>query len=148
MKLTLENINEGQDEVIIRYLERTEDINSLIQYIERRGEKIAAVMNDRKILIAPGDVLYLESVDNSVFVYTDDAVAKTSITLASAEEAFSAEGFFRCSKSMVINIYRISYLKSISGNRADVTMDNGEHVIISRRYVKALRSILKGEHYE
>ncbi len=148
MKLTLENINEGQDEVIIRYLERTEDINSLIQYIERRGEKIAAVMNDQKILIAPGDVLYLESVDNSVFVYTDDAVAKTSITLASAEEAFAAEGFFRCSKSMVINIYRISYLKSISGNRADVTMDNDEHVIISRRYVKALRSILKGEHYE
>lgn len=55
------------------------------------------------------------------------------------------KGFFRCSKSMVINIYRINKLKSMSGNRIDVTMDNGEHVIISRRYAKELRSTLKGE---
>lgn len=146
MKLTLEQITEGIEEIIIRYRERTESLDNLIRSIEQRGEKILAVNEGGKILLAPSDVLYLESVDNTVFVYTDNEVGKTSLTLAVAEEAFASEGFFRCSKSMVINIYRISYLKSISGNRADVTMDNGEHVIISRRYVKALRSILKGEN--
>lgn len=146
MKLTLEQITEGIEEIIIRYRERTESLDNLIRSIEQRGEKILAVNDSGKILLAPSDVLYLESVDNTVFVYTDNEVGKTSLTLAVAEEAFASEGFFRCSKSMVINIYRISYLKSISGNRADVTMDNGEHVIISRRYVKALRSILKGEN--
>lgn len=146
MKLTLEQITEGIEEIIIRYRERTESLDNLIRSIEQRGEKILAVNESGKILLTPSDVLYLESVDNTVFVYTDNEVGKTSLTLVVAEEAFASEGFFRCSKSMVINIYRISYLKSISGNRADVTMDNGEHVIISRRYVKALRSILKGEN--
>ena len=146
MKLTLEQITEGIEEIIIRYRERTESLDNLIRSIEQRGEKILAVNESGKILLTPSDVLYLESVDNTVFVYTDNEVGKTSLTLAVAEEAFASEGFFRCSKSMVINIYRISYLKSISGNRADVTMDNGEHVIISRRYVKALRCILKGEN--
>ncbi len=145
MKLTLEQITQGQEEIIIRYREMTDSLGSLIRSIEQRGEKIMAMTEEGKVLLAPSEVLYLESVDNCVYVYTESSVAKTSMTLAVAEEAFASEGFFRCSKSMVINIYRISYLKSISGNRADVTMDNGEHVIISRRYVKELRRILKGE---
>lgn len=145
MKLTLQQITEGQEEVIVRYFERNEEVDSLIRRIEQKNDKILAVNEDRKILITPGDVLYLESVDNAVYVYTENEIGKTSLTLAMAESLYEDEGFFRCSKSMVINIYHISYLKSIPGNRVDVTMDNGEHVIISRRYVKTLRSILKGE---
>lgn len=145
MKLTLQQITEGQEEVIVRYFERNEEVDSLIQRIEQKNDKILAVNEDGKMLIAPSDVLYLESVDNAVYIYTKTEVGKTSLTLAVAESMYADEGFFRCSKSMVINIYHISYLKSISGNRVDVTMDNGEHVMISRRYVKTLRSILKGE---
>lgn len=145
MKLTLQQITKGQEEVIVRYFERNEEVESLIRRIEQKNDKILAVNEDRKILVAPADVLYLESVDNAVFMYTKTEVGKTGLTLAVAESMYADEGFFRCSKSMVINIYHISYLKSISGNRVDVTMDNGEHVIISRRYVKTLRSILKGE---
>lgn len=145
MKLTLQQITEGQEEVIVRYFERNEEVDSLIRRIEQKNDKIFAVTKDKKILIAPADVLYLESVDNLVYVYTEKEVGSTGLTLASAESLYESEGFFRCSKSMVINIYHIEYLKSIAGNRVDVTMDNGEHVIISRRYVKALRAILKGE---
>ena len=145
MKLTLQQITKGQEEVIVRYFERNEEIDSLIRRIEQKNDKILVVKEDKKILIKPSDVLYLESVDNAVYLYTEGEVGKTSLTLATAESMYAEEGFFRCSKSMVINIYHISYLKSIPGNRVDVTMDNGEHVIISRRYVKTLRSILKGE---
>ncbi len=145
MKLTLQQITDGGDEIIIRYRQRTDEIDDLIRTIELRRSRISAETDGVKQLIAPADVLYLESVDNSVFVYTADTVAKTELTLTSAESLYSQNGFFRCGKSVVINIYHISYLKSISGNRVDATMDNGEHVIISRRYVKALRSILKGE---
>ena len=145
MKLTLQQISEGQEEVIVCYYERNEEIESLIRRIEQKNDKLLGVVEDRKILIAPGDGLYLESVDNIVYVYTQKIVGKTGLTLSLAESLYENDGFFRCSKSMVINIYHIEYLKSIAGNRVDVTMDNGEHVVISRRYVKALRSILKGE---
>lgn len=145
MKITLEQITEGAEEIIIRYRQRTEEIDLLIKSIEQRRDRIYGEKDGVKMLIAPSDVLYLERVDSTVYVYTENEVAKTNLTLALAENTYSTEGFFRCGKSMVINIYHIEYLKSISGNRVDVTMDNGEHVIISRRYVKALRSILKGE---
>lgn len=145
MKITLEQITDGQEEIIIRYLEKNEEIDSIVRSISRRKDKIYAEANGGKLLISPDDILYLESVDGSVYVYTKNIAAKASLTLTSAESIYSDYGFFRCSKSMVLNIYHIQHLKSISGNRVDVTMDNGEHVIISRRYVKTLRSILKGE---
>jgi len=145
VKITLEHITEGADEVIVRYRERTPEIEALIQSLEHRRDRICAEKDGVKMLISPSEVLYLESVDSNVYVYLKDDVAAASLTLAAAENTYADDGFFRCSKSMVINIYHIAYLRSISGNRVDVTMDNGEHVIISRRYVRALRSILKGE---
>lgn len=45
---------------------------------------------------------------------------------------------------MILNLYKISFLKSEPGNRIRATMENGEQVMISRRYAKELRQILKG----
>jgi len=145
LKITLRQIDEGQDEIIICYRQRTEEIDSLIHSIEQRRDRIYGEKDGQGVLISPADVLYMESVDGAVYVYVSNEVARTSLTLSMAESTYAHEGFFRCSKSMVINIYHVAYLRSISGNRVDATMDNGEHIIISRRYVKALRSILKGE---
>lgn len=145
MKITLEQITDGQEEIIIRYLERTGEIDDIIRSISRRRGKICVEADGGQLLVSPDDVLYLESVDGNVYAYTKILAARTNLTLSAAESLYSDDGFFRCSKSMVLNIYHIQHLKSISGNRVDVTMDNGEHVIISRRYVKALRIIMKGE---
>ena len=71
MKLTLQQITEGQEEVIVRYFERNEEVDSLIRRIEQKNDKILAVNEDRKILITPGDVLYLESVDNIYYLGVD-----------------------------------------------------------------------------
>ena len=40
---------------------------------------------------------------------------------------------------------RISELRSESGGRINAVMENGEHVIISRRYAKLFRRELRGE---
>lgn len=144
MKLTMQQISDGQEEIIIRYREMTQEIESLVRSVRRREVRIPAQEGEKKLLIDPEDVLYLESIDDQVYICTAESVAAVSLTLTAAEEAYSYCGFFRCSKSMVINIYHIEYLKSIPGSRVDAALDNGEHVIISRRYVRALREVLKG----
>ena len=55
------------------------------------------------------------------------------------------ESFFRCSKSMIINIGKVRALRSLSSNRIDATMEGGEHIMISRRYAVDFRRLLKGE---
>lgn len=144
MKVRLQKVQNEREEVIIRYREMTPEIEHIIRYVEGKEEKIPAVKDGQQYMIKPGDIIYLESVDGGTYVYTREEVYRTALTLAQAEAYYGKEGFFRCSKAMVINIYRITKLKSEPQNRIDATMDNGEHVLISRRYAKELRSILKG----
>lgn len=145
MKITLQQIHEGNEEIIIKYKQMSKQIDSIVKFVEGQNEKLLGIKDSQQFYISIHKVIYLESVDGVTYLYTEEDVYKVGFTLAQFEILYMQEGFFRCSKSMVINIYRISRLKSMSGNRIDVTMDSGEHVIISRRYAKELRSVLKGE---
>lgn len=145
MKVVLQQISEGNEEIRIRYRQMTEQIEEIVHYIEGQGDKLIGIKDGQQFMLRPYDVLYLESVEGTAYLYTEKEVYRSSLTLMAAERAYGDEGYFRCSKSMVLNIYRIQKLQSMPGNRIDVTMDNGEHAVISRRYAKELRSILKGE---
>lgn len=144
MKLTLNKISEGEEEIIIRYREMTGRIETVIGILQGTGQRISAEFEGGRAFLAPEEILYLESVDGAVFAYLKDRVCKVAQSLERLSGVYADRGFFRCSKSMVINIYKISYLKSESGNRIRATMENQEEVMISRRYAKRLRQILKG----
>lgn len=101
--------------------------------------------DEGSVRIDPADILYLESVDDRVFVYTRETVARIDRTLSSFVTETDDESFFRCSKSMVINVNRVKTLKSLSSNRIDATMESGEHIIISRRYAAEFRRLLRGD---
>lgn len=145
MKVTLEQISGGIEEIIIKYKEMTGQIEGIVNYINQNEKKLIAFQDGQQISLPPQNVIYLESVDGVTYVYTSREVYRTNLSLAAVEAMYMKEGYFRCSKSMIINIYRIERLKSEPGNRIDARMDNGEHVVISRRYAKELRSILKNE---
>lgn len=144
MKLTMRRITQGEDEVIIRYREMNEQIEAIAGMARGAPQKISAFAEGRTFLVLPEDILYLESVDGATFAYLEKQVCKVQMSLLTAVVCFENRGFFRCSKSMVVNIYRISYLQSKPGSRICATMENGEEVMISRKYAKGLRQMLKG----
>lgn len=144
MNIRLEQIHDGNDEIIIRYHEMTDEIDNIIQYLDRSTNGIVCKKDGKQIMLVPGDILYFESVDGVTYVYSKEDVYISTMTLALIEQEYEEIGYFRCSKSMIINIYQIDRLQSRPGNRIDAEMNNGEHVIISRHYAKDLRNILKG----
>lgn len=145
MKLLMNRITEGEEEVIIHYREMNEQIEAIIGIVEGLETRISAQWENKQILIKPEEVLYFESVDAVTYVYLTDKVAKLDKSLAELALRYEDRGFFRCSKSMVLNIYKIAYLKSETGSRILATMENKEQVMISRKYAKLLRQILKGD---
>ncbi|MGN0495810.1 MAG: LytTR family DNA-binding domain-containing protein [Lachnospiraceae bacterium] len=145
MKLTMEKIMEGEDEVIIRYHEMNDEIETIASVVRTTGKRIEGYEEDRQFLLLPEHIYYFESVDGVTYAYLKDRVCKINDSLERLAIHYESRGMFRCSKSMVINIYKISYLKSESGNRICATMENGEQVMISRRYARILRQILKGD---
>ncbi len=144
MKLTMNRIRQGSEEVIIRYREMTPQIEAIAGMVQGTGQKLWGIWQEERILISPEEVFYLESVDGASFVYLKDKVCRVSGGVGELAALYAGRGFFRCSKSMALNIHRIERLKSEPGNRIRATMENGEQVMISRKYSGQLRQILKG----
>lgn len=144
MKLTLERITDGDEEVVIRYYEMDEEIEAIAGIVQGTGLRIPAVWEGQTLLVLPEMVYYIENVDGTTYAYLDDKIVRVPESLRALELHYGNRGFFRCSKSMILNIYKIGYLKSEPHNRIRATMENGEQVMISRKYAKELRQILRG----
>ena len=145
MKIDIKKIDEGEESIVIRYKELTSPVDKIISILDNSQNKIWGRVEDQSIAVGLSDILYLESVDDKVFAYTKDKVLKIDGSLQSFMLIVNDDTFFRCSKSMVINVNRVISLKSLSSNRIDATLEGGEHIMISRRYASEFRRLLKGE---
>lgn len=144
MKISLEQILSGEEEIIIRYRNMTPELEKIIDSLKREPVFLTGKNGERQYRILPEDIYYFESVDERLFACTSEAEYQVMFTLTEAEEKLSSYGFFRCNKSFVVNINHITSVRSEMGNRIDALLDNQEHVIISRRYAKEFREWLRG----
>lgn len=145
MRYTINKINKGEDELILNYKEKNPEVEAVLLFMDKRQRKLIGRKNDETIVFAPEEILYIEKVDNKTFVYTDDNEIQVEMSLYSIELFLDDESYFRCSKSMIINVNKVEMLKSMQSNRIDATLVSGEHIIISRTYASDFRKLLKGE---
>lgn len=145
MKFTTNQIHQGEDEVILNYKEMNEEVSKIIDFFRNDNRKIVGWKDKIQVVVAVSDILYVESVDGRTYAYTSDDVYKVNYNLVQVEELLRDISFFRCSKSMIMNIDRVMNLKSLSSNRIDATMQNGEHIMITRTYASEFRRILRRE---
>lgn len=144
MKFTIERITEGENEVILKYLDMTPEVERIYQFLNGEQQKIIGWLEQEKIILDINQILYIESVDSKTFAYTKNHVVRIDYPLYRMQQLLSDINFFRCSKSMIINIDYVEKLRSLSSNRIDATMRNGEHILISRTYASDFRRRLKG----
>ena len=144
MKIDIQKITEGEESVVIRYKDPNPAVDRIIGILEGGDGKLWGRTDSGSVSIDLKDILYLETVDDKLFVYTTKVVAKIEGSLVSFMNDVKDEMFFRCSKSMIINVGKVRALKSLSSNRIDATMEGGEHIMISRRYAVEFRRLLKG----
>ena len=143
MKYIVEQIPDGEDELILRYQKLTQEVESILNFINSAQRKLVGLKDGTQIIIDVPQILYIESVDRKTFVYTAEDVCQVEFSLVQLEQILNTINFFRCSKSMIINIDKIVQLKSLASNRIDATLRNGEHIIISRTYASEFRKRIK-----
>ncbi|MBQ9142151.1 MAG: LytTR family transcriptional regulator DNA-binding domain-containing protein [Lachnospiraceae bacterium] len=146
MKYTIEQITQGEDELILKYQRLTQEVEQILDVIHSPQKRLIGFRGSTQVVIDLAQILYIESVDRKTFVYTNTDVFQVEFTLAQLEQFLNTINFFRCSKSMIINIDKITELNSLASNRIDATLCNGEHIIISRTYASDFRKRLKGEN--
>lgn len=129
-------------EVVINCPEASDKVDRIVSALRNLDEKLSGVKEGQTYLIDQGDVYYFESVDKRCFIYTAKDIFETALKLYEIEDRFTDMGFFRCSKSQIINIAKIESLCPDFGGRIEAKMENGEKLVVSRQYTKSLRERL------
>ena len=79
---------------------------------------------------------------NKVFAYGEQNVAELKLRLYEIEHQFPNAGFVRISKSMILNLAKVSRFRPAVSGRFEAILQNGEKVMISRQYVPVIRKQL------
>jgi DNA-binding LytR/AlgR family response regulator len=143
MKYSIEQITQGENEVIVRFSEMDHETSRVIDFLKNNDKKLSGYVDGKVMILDRSSILYIESVDGKTFAYTEDLVVRLDQSLNQLEILLEEINFFRCSKSMILNIDKVSTLKSLASNRIDATMKNGEHIMISRTYASEFRKLLR-----
>lgn len=135
------------EELEIRCHEETEEVKDIITFVKSRKGKLTGICEGQQHEIPIADVYYVETVDNSVFIYGQDKVYEAKQKLYELEGMLREKYFLRVSKSLVLNLMKIKSIKPALNGRYSAILQSGEEVIISRKYVMHLKSALKGEMF-
>ena len=68
-----------QDEIVIRCAEMNDDLLKIISLANSSQRKVVGSLGRQTFLLEPGSVYYFESVDDRIFVYTEDKVYDLSL---------------------------------------------------------------------
>lgn len=144
MKITIETPRPGEEnEIIVRCTSLDDRLMNLICALKtEQDHKLTGYVDEKIVMLSPQNIFYFESVDNKVFAYTDKGVYEVHKKLYEIEAEYSYTDFLRISKSSIVNVSKIAYLKPIFNGRFEAKLKNNEKIIISRQYVLDLKQKL------
>lgn len=143
MKITIEPLGEnGNEEIIIRTNSLDSQLMELIYTINASRSALMASHNGEIVRLNADQIFYFESVDDRVCACCEKNVYEVKQKLYELEEIFFHTDLLRISKSMIVNISKISKILPSLNGRLCAVLTNGEKVVISRQYVPDLKKKL------
>lgn len=147
MRVKIRNVLSKQEEqVVIECVEMTPDLEDIRNYCLAKGAFLTGYVDSSSCQqICIKDILYLEAVGERVFAYTREGVFELRKRLYELEAELSPYKFIRCSKSFLICLLKVESIRPALNGRYLARMENGEEVIISRKYAKHVRKTIMEE---
>lgn len=129
-------------EVTIEYREMTASVQRVSEYVRNVERTILCKQDNEEYSILINDIFYLESVDKKVFVYCEKEVYRSNYKLYELEEMLSQAGFVRISKSVILNVEKLTGIKTLVNSKLEAKLSNGERVCVTRKYLQDIKNEL------
>lgn len=143
MKITIEVAKPGEeDEIIVRCASLDERLLKVIQSL-RTEDQLTGYIEDKIVKLPLKEIYYFEAVDNKVFAYTAKETFEIRKKLYEIEQDYEQTDFLRISKSAIVNVSQIAYVKPIFNGRFEAKLKNDEKIIVSRQYVLSLKKKIR-----
>lgn len=145
MQIKVKTIGNQETEYIeIGCHKQDERITEIIRFVKLHQGSIEAFREERQYQIPITDIYYIESVEDRTFLYLKKDCYESRKRLYEFEELLADRHFARISKSVLVNMMKITAIKPALNGRFLCQLNNGEKVIISRKYVPDIKERLRG----
>ena len=143
MKITI-NIDENvsETEIAIHCNQLTDEIENIMATLRILNQQMLVSKEEETHLIDVGKISYVEALERRTFVYTQEDVFESKLKLYEMEEKLCRLGFFRISKSCLVNLKFIKTIRNDVERRLRLTLKNGEQIMVSRQYAEEIKKRL------
>ena len=117
----------------------TPEIERMLAMIRILGKQLTVTKENEIFFLDVSKVVYIEAVDRKTFVYTKESVYESDFKLYELEQQLESCGFFRVSKSCLLQLQYMQSMKADLNRRIKVTLENGEQIMVSRQYAEELK---------
>ena len=147
MRVTEKLVKSPEEEgVTLEYVRLTKDFEEIREYVRHKGDSLTGYKQTKeKVSVRIEDILYFETVDGLVFAYTVDSVYEIKGRLYQVEERVSRRTICRASKTMLVNVEHITSVRTALNGRLYARMENGEEILITRRYAREIEDCFMEE---
>ncbi len=135
------NVDENIEDthIVISCKKLTPEMEKLLAMLHILEKQLAVQKGEETCFLDVSEVVYIESVDRKSFIYTLKEVYESDFKLYELEQQLEPCGFFRASKSSLIQLKYIKSLRADINRRIKVTLESGEQLIVSRQYAEELK---------
>ena len=143
MKLTIQqDISISENEIIIRCAHVDAGLQRMIDCIRQFSFSLEGVKDGQIYQVPLENILYIDTVDRSTFLYDEESSYESRMTLTALEELLKNTAFVRINKSCILNTGFLKCVEPYPNHRLKATLKNGENLIIARNYISVLREKL------
>lgn len=134
-----------ETEITIACRSVDERLRQMIQKIRQYTYTFSARTDSGNCCLIPAEeIYYIDSVDSKTFLYAEKAVYGSAETLAELENRLLDSTFVRISRNCILNIAFLESVMPLWNYRLEAQLTNGEKLVITRHYIKALKEKIRG----
>ena len=117
----------------------TDEVNKILAAAQISENKLTGMKDGQVFILKHSEVIYIDTVDKKIFIYTSGDVYETQLRLYELEKQLPQVDFFRANKSCIVGIRHIRSIRADIDGRLLLTMDTGDKLWVSRQYAAEFR---------
>lgn len=140
MKITIDINPDAQDtDIVISCNCLTPEIEKILATLRILNQQMMVTKDTEAHILDVTEIIYVEAIDRKTFVYTTGDVYESKLKLYEMEERLMQYGFFRVSKSCLVQLKYIKSLKHDVERKLRLTLKSGEQIMVSRQYADEIK---------
>ena len=89
------------------------------------------------------DIYYIENVERKIFLYSRKDVFRYDGSMSDIDSSIAETDLVRISRTCFMNVSHLKEIMQIKNSHLEALLDNGEKLIVSRKYLKDIKKIFR-----